>query len=60
MDNITRTLIKLVSKKGAPVVSEMLGHDSTHRVQRWFKNRKIPTTQLGNVRTIFILKGVLK
>lgn len=55
MDKTTKRLLSLVKEKGAPAVAVILGHQSTQRVQRWVREKKIPGTQLGVVAQILDL-----
>jgi len=58
VDKTTKALVRLVDQKGAPAVADMLGHDSTQRVQRWVRNEEIPKSHVGMVGKILIERGV--
>tara|TARA_R110000803_G_scaffold162194_1_gene225818 strand:+ start:24650 stop:24841 length:192 start_codon:yes stop_codon:yes gene_type:complete len=60
MDETTNLLINLVKETTALKVSTLLGHDTTQKVERWVRNKSIPSSQIGTVSQIFKLNKIEK
>ena len=52
MDNTLERLKSLVHERGLPQAAAILGHQSTQRLDRWLKNKSIPSQEQGVVKKL--------